>query len=175
MTTLEQAARDGLDALENMLAHADALVNSKVLGPHFYHHDRAKSRRAIDALRAALAQQQVEPVNADPQAVREAQQRAQLDLRLAGRKKNASAGTEFGVPHFAEAEAQQAEPVQAEPLTWLLINKTGARPLIYGDAALAKQAEPVVWDPQCPLCGGSRQAALAQQAEPVADSGNPSY
>jgi hypothetical protein len=31
-----------------------------------------------------------------------------------------------------------------------------------------QQAEPAVWDPQCPLCGGSRQAALAKQAEPVA-------
>ena len=31
-----------------------------------------------------------------------------------------------------------------------------------------QQAEPAVWDPQCPLCGGSRPAALAQQAEPVA-------
>jgi hypothetical protein len=32
-----------------------------------------------------------------------------------------------------------------------------------------EQAEPVVWDPQCPLCGGSRPAALAQQAEPVVE------
>lgn len=38
-------------------------------------------------------------------------------------------------------------------------------------AALAQQAEPVVWDPQCPLCGGSRPAAIAQQAEPVVDDG----
>jgi hypothetical protein len=48
---------------------------------------------------------------------------------------------------------QQAEPVVepvVEPLTWLLINQTGARPLIYGDATPAKQAEP-------------------------ADSGNPSF
>ena len=35
-------------------------------------------------------------------------------------------------------------------------------------AAHREQAEPAVWDPQCPLCGGSRQAALAKQAEPVA-------
>jgi hypothetical protein len=38
------------------------------------------------------------------------------------------------------------------------------------------EAEPVVWDPQCPLCGGSRPTAPAQQAEPVADAdGNASY
>jgi hypothetical protein len=38
------------------------------------------------------------------------------------------------------AAPKQAEPVQAEPV-----------------------AEPA-WDPQCPLCGGARQAAFAQQA-----------
>jgi hypothetical protein len=37
-------------------------------------------------------------------------------------------------------------------------------------AAHREQAEPAVWDPQCPLCGGSRQAALAKQAEPVVDA-----
>jgi hypothetical protein len=30
-----------------------------------------------------------------------------------------------------------------------------------------EQAEPVVWDPQCPLCGGARPAAFAQQAKPA--------
>jgi hypothetical protein len=82
-----------------------------------------------------------------PQAVRESQQRARLDLRLAGRKKSTQAEAEFAVPHLVE------------------------------DAGEAQQAEPVVWDPQCPLCGGSRPAVLAQQAEPVVDdaSGNPSY
>jgi len=51
-----------------------------------------------------------------------------------------------GLPSIAaaiRARGQQAEPVQPEPLTWLLINKTGARPLIYGDAAAPQQAEPV--------------------------------
>jgi hypothetical protein len=43
-------------------------------------------------------------------------------------------------------------------------------------SAISQQAEPAVWDPQCPLCGGSRPAAPAQQAEPVADAdGNASY
>jgi hypothetical protein len=37
-------------------------------------------------------------------------------------------------------------------------------------AAHREQAEPAVWDPQCPLCGGSRPAALAQQAEPGVES-----
>jgi hypothetical protein len=50
--------------------------------------------------------------------------------------------------------AHQAEPVDK----WL----TDDLPQVDKE-----QAEPVVWDPQCPLCGGSRPAALAQQAEPV--------
>jgi hypothetical protein len=60
---------------------------------------------------------------------------------------------------------QQAEPV-AEPLTWLLINKTGARPLIYGDAAPpAKQAE------------SHKRATDADNGQSMtqADSGNPSF
>jgi hypothetical protein len=61
--------------------------------------------------------QQAEPVDADLTAVRESQQRARLDLRLAGRTKGPSCDTEFGVPHLAEAEAQQAEPVAWVGLT----------------------------------------------------------
>jgi hypothetical protein len=54
-------------------------------------------------------------------AVRESQQRARLNLRLAGRKKGPSADTEFGVPHLAEDtdEAHHAEPVLAEPVAWV--------------------------------------------------------
>jgi hypothetical protein len=69
LSELEKAARQALYALENMLRHADSLVISKVLGPHFYHHDRAKSRRAINALRAVLvdvaAERVVEKITRD--------------------------------------------------------------------------------------------------------------
>jgi hypothetical protein len=96
MSELERAARLALDALKNMLSHADALVNSKVLGPHFYHHDRAKSRRAIDALRAALTQQ-AEPV-VEPVRVR-------WDRPCYKCKS-----------HHCDRSCKQAEPVQAEPV-----------------------------------------------------------
>jgi hypothetical protein len=38
-----------------------------------------------------------------------------------------------------------------------------------------EQAEPAVWDPQGPACGGSRRVALSQQAEPVVDGENLDY
>ena len=58
----------------------------------------------------ARAEQQAEPVDADPTALRESQQRERLDSHLAGRKKGPSISTEFAVPHLAE-DVEQAEPV----------------------------------------------------------------
>ena len=56
MTTLREAAQQALEALENMLNGADAAVSAKAVGPHWWHHGRAKSRLAITTLRAALEQ-----------------------------------------------------------------------------------------------------------------------
>jgi hypothetical protein len=71
-----------------------------------------------------------------------------------------------------EAIPKQAEPVQAEddlPDRLMRIHRAAAAEAVAKFAKWQReQAEPVVWDPQCPLCGGSRQAALAQQAEPPA-------
>jgi hypothetical protein len=101
MTDLEKAARQALDALE--YAQASYFINYA---------------KVISDLRAALAQQQAEPVAYQDTLSRESQQRERLDLRLAGRKKGAHAESEFGVPHFAEERvAQQAEPVVEHPDT----------------------------------------------------------
>ena len=82
------------------------------------------------------------------------------------------------------AEQQQAEPVAVQYIALCdamryserkdesFSPEEHAESLVAEIDRLKQQAEPVVepvvWDPQCPLCGGSRQAALAQQAEPVA-------
>jgi hypothetical protein len=182
MSNLERAARQALKRLETAQVDADAPGQCR---------DISEIQIAGDlwpetaALRAALAQQQAEPVVVDAKAARESQQRARLNLRLAGRKKGPSADTEFGAPHLAEDadEAQQAEPA---------VDKlTTSQPKVYKE-----QAEPVAWvgltDAEIYECwpgvesmfkiARAIEAALKEknakpvQAEPVADdSGNASY
>ena len=149
MTDLKEAARQALDALENEWFWPT---------PRF-------AIDAIDALRAALAQQ-VEPVVGTCDChrcikeydLRYVYRQYPVDLtrmilcptcgnkrcpKASDHRLDCTSSNEPGQP--GSVYTAQAEPVQAEPLTWLLINKTGARPLIYGDAAPpAKQAEPVV-------------------------------
>jgi hypothetical protein len=177
MTTLEKAARLALAALE-----------SEQLWPVPH-----AANAAITALRAALAQQQAEPVapwyrqfcnclkcseapkqaepvNADPQAVREAQQRARLASRLAGRRKGPSADTEFGVPHLAEDAEAEPVAVQAEddlPDRLLQIHRAAASEAVANWQR--EQAEPaqVRWDRPCYKCKSQHCDGSCQQAEPV--------
>ncbi len=51
-----EVMQQALEALNIMLNGADGAVEHKLVGRHWWHHGRAKSRRAITALRAALEQ-----------------------------------------------------------------------------------------------------------------------
>ena len=56
MSDLRAVSKQALEALEIMLVGADDAVKWGNIGPHWWHHGRAKSRRVIVSLRAALKQ-----------------------------------------------------------------------------------------------------------------------